>query len=224
MGDVENRTGDGHPGPVPPAARAGTATMGVRALDVEGAFEFTPRTFPDERGSFASPFQEEAFTEAVGGRLFPVAQMSHSRSRRGVVRGVHFTATPPGAAKYVCCPRGRALDIVVDIRVGSPTYGCWDSVVLDPQDLRAVFFPVGVGHAFVALEDDTVMSYVLSTAYAVENELAVSPLDPELGLPIPADLSPIMSERDWNAQTLSQARERGVLPSYDRCRDIQAAW
>ena len=198
--------------------------MSVRALDVEGAFVFTPRTFSDERGSFSSPFQEEAFTEAVGGGLFPVAQVSHSRSRRGVVRGVHFTATPPGTAKYVSCPNGSALDIVVDIRVGSPTYGSWDTVVLGPQENRAVFFPVGVGHAFVALEDDTVMSYVLSTRYAVENELAVSPLDPELGLPLPEGLSPIMSERDRNAPTLSQALERGVLPLYGRCRDIQAPW
>lgn len=202
----------------------GGGTMSARALAVEGAFEFTPRSFPDERGVFAAQFQEEAFVGAVGGPLFPVAQMNHSRSRRGVVRGIHFTATPPGTAKYVHCPRGRALDIVVDIRVGSPTYGRWDAVLLDPQDLRAVYIPVGAGHAFVALEDDTVMSYVLSTAYDAQNELAVSPLDPELGLPVPDDITPLMSERDRKAPTLSRARERGLLPSYEHCRAIQGVW
>lgn len=213
----ENRQGERRslPGPVE------TGTMSVRALNVEGAFEFTPRIFPDERGIFASQFQESAFMEVLGGPLFPVAQMSHSRSRRGVVRGIHFTATPPGAAKYVCCPRGRALDIVVDTRVGSPTFGCWDAVVLDPKELRSVYFPVGVGHAFVALEDDTVMSYLLSSSYVAENELAVSSLDPELALPIPRDPEPIMSARDWEAPTLMEARSRGMLPSYDRCQEIQ---
>jgi epimerase EvaD len=96
--------------------------MESRRLSVDGAFVFTPRVFPDDRGLFVSPFQESAFVDAVGGPLFPVAQTNHSRSRRGVVRGIHYTVTPPGTAKYVYCPRGRSLDIVVDIRVGSPTY------------------------------------------------------------------------------------------------------
>ncbi|WP_317846980.1 dTDP-4-dehydrorhamnose 3,5-epimerase family protein [Nocardiopsis deserti] len=215
----ENRrsTRESLPGPVQ------TDTMSVRALAVDGAFEFTPRVFPDERGIFASQFQESVFTQVVGGPLFPVAQISHSRSRRGVVRGIHFTATPPGAAKYVCCPRGRALDIVVDTRVGSPTFGRWDAVLLDPEDLRAVYFPVGVGHAFVALEDDTVMSYLLSASYVAENELAVSCLDPQLALPIPEEQAPVMSARDWAAPTLAEAQGQGVLPSYDRCREIQQA-
>ncbi|WP_030544290.1 dTDP-4-dehydrorhamnose 3,5-epimerase family protein [Streptomyces albus] len=193
--------------------------MEIRELAVEGAVEFTPRIFPDERGLFVSPFQQEAFEKAVGHRLLRVAQTNHSRSRRGVVRGVHFTATPPGTAKYVYCARGAALDIVVDIRVGSPTYGAWDAVRLDPVDFRAVYFPVGVGHAFVALEDDTVMSYMLTSGYVAENEHALSVLDPELGLPIPAGIEPVMSERDTVAPTLAEARAAGLLPDYAACRE-----
>ncbi|MFI7613064.1 dTDP-4-keto-6-deoxy-D-glucose epimerase [Nonomuraea terrae] len=195
--------------------------MKARALNVDGAFEFTPQVFPDERGLFLSPFQEAAFAEAVGRPLFRVAQSNHSRSRRGVVRGVHFTVTPPGSAKYVYCPRGRALDIVVDIRVGSPTFGRWDSVTLDQDDFRATYLPVGVGHAFVALEDDTVMSYLVSSAYVPEHELALTPLDPALGLPIPAEPAPIMSERDTAAPTLAEARVRGMLPEYATCLAIE---
>ncbi|MGW6605114.1 dTDP-4-dehydrorhamnose 3,5-epimerase family protein [Streptomyces sp. NPDC055036] len=198
--------------------------MHVRPLDVAGAFEFTPKVFPDDRGLFVSPFQQWAFTEALGHPLFPVAQTNHSLSRRGVVRGVHFTVTPPGVAKYVYCPRGRALDIVVDLRVGSPTFRRWDASVLQPHGASAMYFPVGVGHAFVALEDDTVMSYMISGEYVAENELAVSPLDPALGLPIPDDIEPILSARDQDAHTLDQALELGLLPEYDTSVALESAF
>ncbi|GAA2248344.1 dTDP-4-dehydrorhamnose 3,5-epimerase [Streptomyces ruber] len=196
--------------------------MKARELMVEGAFTFAPEVFPDERGLFVSPFREEAFTAAVGHPLFPVRQTNHSLSRRGVVRGVHYTLTPPGSAKYVYCARGRSLDIVVDLRVGSPTFGRWDAVELEPRDFRTVYFPVGVGHAFVALEDDTVMSYMLSGEYVPANELAVSVLDPALGLPVPGDLEPVLSERDRVAPTMEQARLAGALPEYAACRAVES--
>lgn len=195
--------------------------MKAHTLAVEGALEFTPRAYPDERGQFFSPFQEEAFTKAHGAPLFHVAQTNHSTSRRGVVRGIHFTATPPGTAKYVYCARGKALDVVVDIRVGSPTFGRWDSVLMDQWDHRAAYLPVGVGHAFVALQDDTVMAYMLSGSYVPENELALSVLDPALGLPIPKDIEPILSERDRTAITLAEALDQGLLPDYHRCQEIE---
>ncbi|MFE5508144.1 dTDP-4-dehydrorhamnose 3,5-epimerase family protein [Amycolatopsis japonica] len=188
--------------------------MQARKLAVEGAIEFTPRVFPDDRGLFVSPFQEEAFAEAHGGPLFPVAQTNHSMSKRGVVRGIHYTVTPPGIAKYVYCARGRALDIVVDIRVGSPTFGKWDAVLMDQQDFRTMYFPVGVGHAFVAIEDDTVMSYMLSAGYVAQNELALSALDPALGLPVGTEVEPTLSERDQAAITLAEAERQGLLPDY----------
>jgi 5-epimerase len=194
--------------------------MTSRPLAVTGAYEFSPRVFPDERGIFVAPFQEGIFAEAVGHPLFSVAQSNHSRSHRGVVRGVHYTAVPPGTAKYVYCQSGRAVDIVVDIRVGSPTFGKKDSVVLDPEDFRAVYLPVGVGHAFVALEDDTVMTYLLSDAYVAENELALSPTDPFLGLPLPQTGEAVLSARDLAAPTFNEARERGLLPSFERCVEL----
>jgi epimerase EvaD len=195
----------------------------IRELSVEGAFEVTPTPASDDRGLFVSPFQETPFVQATGRRLFTVAQTNHSRSRRGVVRGVHFTVTPPGCAKYVYCPHGSAIDIVVDIRVDSPTFGRWDAVRTDPEHFRAVYFPVGVGHAFIALQDDTVMSYMISGEYVPANELALSVLDPELGLPLPAGLTPILSARDRVAPTLAEAGERGLLPHYDKCQAAEAA-
>ncbi|GAA0930137.1 dTDP-4-dehydrorhamnose 3,5-epimerase family protein [Nonomuraea longicatena] len=192
--------------------------MRARDLAVEGAIEFTSRSFPDERGLFASVFQESALARP----LFPVRQISYSVSRRGVVRGVHFTATPPGMAKYVHCPRGRVLDVVVDVRVGSPTYGRHDTVVLDRSGFRAVYFPVGVAHLFVALEDESVVSYSLSAEYVPEHELALTPFDPRLALPIPDGVRPILSERDRAAPTLAEAEAAGVLPVYAVCRELDA--
>ncbi|MFF4159681.1 dTDP-4-dehydrorhamnose 3,5-epimerase family protein [Streptomyces sp. NPDC001678] len=194
-----------------------------RELAVEGAFVFAPPVFADHRGLFVSPYQEPAFVGATGRPLFPVAQSNHSLSRRGTVRGVHYTVTPPGVAKYVYCARGSALDIVVDIRVGSPTFGRWDVSLLDQKDFRAMYFPVGVGHAFVALEDDTVMSYMLSGSYEARHELALSALDPALGLPVPEDIEPVLSDRDRAAPTLREVRAEGGLPEYEKCLRLEAA-
>src|SRR5690348_9919813 len=98
-------------------------------LVVSGAFVFEPEVFHDHRGSFVAPMQQESLAETTGLSTFPVAQLSLSRSHRGVVRGIHFTCTPPGGAKYVYCTHGRAVEFVVDLRVGSPTFGRWDTVV-----------------------------------------------------------------------------------------------
>ncbi|MDI5980607.1 dTDP-4-dehydrorhamnose 3,5-epimerase family protein [Amycolatopsis magusensis] len=191
--------------------------MQARELAVRGAIEFTPRKFPDERGSFVSPHQGPEFLRAVGEPLFDVAQASYTTSRRGAVRGIHYTRTPPGCAKYVYCPSGRVLDFVVDVRVGSETFGRWDSVVLDPETCRSVYLPIGVGHACLSLADDSVLTYLLSQSYSPEYELNISLLDAQLGSLIPAGISPIMSERDRRAPTLAEAMEAGLLPAYATC-------
>ncbi len=199
--------------------------MEVRELKIPGAFEFTPRSFPDDRGVFASPYQEEPFVKAVGHPL-RLAQTNHSRSRRGSVRGLHFADVPPGQAKYVYCPVGALLDVVVDLRVGSPTFGVWDTVRLDPVDFRAVYVPEGLGHGFVALEDDTVISYLCSTSYNPAVEHGVSAVDPALGLPWPADLELLLSPKDRAAPTLAEAESSGLLPRYEDClaryRDLRS--
>jgi epimerase EvaD len=198
--------------------------MRVRELAVEGSFEFSIPRFPDDRGFFVSPFLGSAFTETCGWAPFPLAQSSFSMSRAGVARGMHYTATPPGNAKYVYCANGKALDIVLDIRVGSPTFGRWDTVVLDPAEPRAVYFPIGVAHGFVAQADDTIMTYLMTGEYVQENELALDLLDRELRLPVPAESAPLLSERDRVAPTLAEARSAGLLPHYEQCREIEAAF
>lgn len=190
--------------------------MRHRELAVAGAYAFEPVVFGDERGTFVSPYQEKAFVAAVGRPLFPVAQVSRNVSRRGVVRGIHYTLTPPGTAKYVYCAGGRVLDLVVDLRVGSPTFARWDAVELAADTGRAVYFPPGVGHAFVALEDDSVVCYLLSAEYRAENELTLSVFDEEIGVRLPDGPPPILSERDRTARTLGEAAACGLLPEYIR--------
>ncbi|WP_025617611.1 dTDP-4-dehydrorhamnose 3,5-epimerase family protein [Salinispora cortesiana] len=195
--------------------------MKVEKLAVQGAFVFTPEVFSDRRGLFVSPFQRAPFAAANGSPLLPVAQTNHSVSRRGVVRGVHYTSAPPGTAKYVHCAAGAAIDIVVDVRVGSPTFGVWDAVQMNSREFRAVYFPVGVGHAFVSLADDTIMSYLLTGAYVPEHERVVSAFDPALGLPIPADLEAIISDRDRVGPSLAETAEAGLLPDYQQCQALE---
>lgn len=190
--------------------------MHTRALAVEGAFEFTPEQHGDHRGLFVSPMQEHAFVAAVGHR-FLVAQTNHSRSARGVLRGLHFTTTPPGQAKYVHCARGRALDAIVDIRIGSPTFGDWDLIDMDADSFRAVYIPDGVAHAFLSLEDETVMSYLVSSGYQADLEQAIDPFDPAVGLPWPQGMDFLLSERDTVALSLAEAEASGMLPRYEDC-------
>ena len=193
--------------------------MKVRELAIPDAYEVSTDVFPDDRGLFLNPFRADLLAEATGHRL-AVAQTNHSASRRDVVRGVHFALLPPGQAKYVYCPRGAALDVVVDIRVGSPTFGQHDVVRIDDRDFRAVYLAEGLGHMIVALEDDTVAAYLCSTGYDPQREKGVSPTDPALGLPIPAGA--VLSPRDLAAPTLAEAAEQGLLPTYEECRACYA--
>ncbi|GAA3025626.1 dTDP-4-dehydrorhamnose 3,5-epimerase family protein [Streptosporangium longisporum] len=188
--------------------------MRHRELAVAGAFVFDPEVRSDPSGSFASPYQESAFAAATGRPLFPVVQTGRNVSRRGVVRGVHYTLTPPGTARYVFCAGGRALDMVVDLRVGSPTFGRWEAVELTAGNGRAVYLPPGTGHAFAALEDDTVMCSLLSAEYREEDDLTLSVLDEDLALPLPGGRPPALSERDAAAPTLAEAAAQGLLPDY----------
>jgi 5-epimerase len=190
--------------------------MQARELAVRDAYEFTPKSFPDARGLFVAPYQESVFLDAVGYPL-RVAQTNHSVSRRGVIRGLHFADTPPGQAKYIYCPSGALLDVIVDIRVGSPTFGVVDTVVLDSADYRAVYLAEGLGHAFVALRDDTVMAYLCTTGYNPTGEHGLNPLDPELALPWPAEVEPVLSDKDATAPTLAEAKAAGLLPRYVEC-------
>lgn len=196
--------------------------MLVEPLSVPDAWVFTPRQFPDDRGVFLEWFKAEAFSTAVGHPL-AVAQANQSVSRRGVVRGVHFADVPPGQAKYVYCTHGAVLDVVVDIRVGSPSFGAVAAVRLDDVDRRAVYLAEGLGHAFMALSDEATVTYLCSTPYTPGAEHGVDPSDPALALPWPVGVDPVLSPKDAAAPTMWAADRAGLLPSYEACRARYAA-
>jgi dTDP-4-dehydrorhamnose 3,5-epimerase len=190
--------------------------MDIRALKISGAFEVTPRQFPDDRGVFLESFRGDRLAEAVGHRL-DIIQTNVSVSSKGTVRGVHFADVPPSQAKYVTALSGSFIDFAIDIRVGSPTFGQWDSVRLDAVDRRAIYLPEGLGHAICALADDSTVMYLCSATYSPTREHAVNPLDPELGLVLPQGITPMLSDKDAAAPSLSEAAAQGLLPRYDEC-------
>ena len=186
--------------------------MSIRELDIEGAWAFTPTIHGDDRGVFLEAFRGDELASAIGHR-FEVAQMNVSVSQRGVLRGVHFADVPPSQAKYVTCQRGEVLDFIVDIRVGSPTFGQWTSVLLNDTTRTGVYISEGLGHAFLALTDDATVAYLVSTPYAAGREHGINPLDPALALTIPDGVELILSSKDQEAPSLQEALESGLLPT-----------
>lgn len=201
--------------------------MEIRELKVTDAYEIRPQIHGDGRGAFLEWFRADRLEEATGRRL-ELLQANASVSSAGTVRGIHFADVPPSQAKFVTCPRGALLDVVVDIRVGSPTFGVWDAVLLDDVERRSVFVSEGLGHGFMALEDDTMISYLCTATYTPSREHGLHPLDPALGIAWPtvgrdgSALEPLLSARDAAAPGLEQAAESGLLPSYDEVQEFLA--
>jgi dTDP-4-dehydrorhamnose 3,5-epimerase len=153
------------------------------------------------------------------GHSLDLRQANTSVSKAGVVRGIHFADIPPGQAKYVTATHGAVVDFVVDIRVGSPTFGAWDSVLLDTTDRKAIYLAEGLGHAFVALTDDATVSYLVSDTYNAAAEHGINPLDPEIGLAFPIDGDRLLlSPKDVEAPSLAEAAELGLLPTWHDAR------
>lgn len=191
----------------------------METLDIEGAWLCAPEIHSDTRGKFHEWFTSSRIVTAAD-RDLRVAQANCSTSKRGVIRGIHFSDVPPGQAKYITCTAGAVLDVIVDVRVGSPSYGCWTAVELTAANANAVFISEGLGHAFAALTDDATVFYLCSTFYDPHREHGVHPLDPEIGIEWPIDTTPILSDKDRSAPSLSAARASLLLPDYTRCREF----
>lgn len=194
--------------------------MKIRPLSIDGAWEITPVQHGDPRGLFTEWYRFDQLSEVVGHPL-RLAQGNLSVSARGVVRGVHFADVPPSQAKYVMCLRGAVADVVVDLRVGSPTFGKHEFVQLDDVDRRAVYLSEGLGHGFCALTDDATLTYLCSETYAPTREHAVHPLDPDLAIDWPAEV-PQLSAKDQAAPSLASALADGTLPNYEECQNYYA--
>jgi dTDP-4-dehydrorhamnose 3,5-epimerase len=178
--------------------------MRLVPLRLSGLVAIEPDVHGDERGFFAETYRQ-LWDQQLG---IPPAesliQDNHSRSSRGVVRGLHFQVGA-GVAKLVRCGRGRILDVAVDLRAGSPTYGQWDGIELDDENMRQLFVPVGFAHGFCVLSDIADVMYKQTTYYDGDIERGIAWNDPDVGIewPLPAD-ELIVSERDAEAPRLSE--------------------
>ena len=184
----------------------------VKNLEILGCWTFTPKVFSDNRGSFFEWFQSEIF-EAQTGHEFNFAQANCSVSNKGVIRGIHFAKYPPGQAKYVTCIAGKVFDVLVDLRIGSPTFGRWTSVTLDSIKPQIIYIPSGIGHAFMALEDKSIFVYLCDQKYNPGNEFDISPFDPTISIEWPNGIDPVLSEKDSQAKSFEYQMTH--FPSFD---------
>lgn len=191
--------------------------MLISEMSVPGACRIEPDPLSDSRGHFFESVRASTLLAESGWEL-TVRQVNFSVSRRNTLRGVHGTKVPPGQAKFVTCVRGCALDIAVDIRVGSPTFGHHDVTHQSSEAGTAVYLPDGIGHAFLALTDDTCMGYLCSQEYEPGTMIDIDALDPDLALPWNLKEPPVRSAKDAAAPTLAQAAAAGLLPTYEQCR------
>lgn len=196
--------------------------MEVVESAISDAYVITPTQHRDGRGTFLEWYRFERLEE-IRGHSLDLRQANCSVSDVGVLRGIHAAAVPPGQAKYVTCVLGTVLDVVVDIRVGSATFGKWEAVRLDDVDRRAFYLSEGLGHAFVALTDNATVIYLCSEVYSPSREFGIHPLDPDLGINWPDDVTPRLSPKDESAPTIAEAAKAGLLPRYEDCQAHYAA-
>lgn len=196
--------------------------MEVHELAVRDAYRLQPRLLTDPRGSFFESYKRDALLEATGHTFVPT-QVNYSVSQRDTVRGLHGVAIPPSQAKLVTCVRGRLLDIVVDLRLGSPTFGAHAVNLLDAAEGTAVYVAEGLVHGFRALTDDSCISYLCSTQFLPGTQINVQPFDAELKLPWGLTREQaLVSAADTAAPTVAEAAAQGLLASYEDCLELYA--
>lgn len=185
--------------------------MKMKELEIRGAWLATSPIHRDDRGLFREWFKAPTLKNPTV-EEFEVMQANLSVSQKGVIRGIHYSLVLEGQSKWITCVAGSIWDVIVDIRPTSPTYKKWISVDLSANSGDSILISAGLGHAFMALEDDSIVSYLLSSPYSPSEEYAISPLDPELGISWPTK-DPVLSSKDSAAKTLRQMQDSGKLPS-----------
>jgi dTDP-4-dehydrorhamnose 3,5-epimerase len=183
-------------------------SMEFRTFDLEGPFELTPKKFEDDRGYFSETFRSAPFIERAG----PVQFVQDNQSlsvRPGTIRGIHFQTHPSAQGKLVRCASGRVMDVAVDLRWDSPTFGHWLSVELSAEKLNQLWIPVGFGHGFCTLEPNSIVTYRVTEYYSPEHDMGVVWDDPDIGVGWPKMADPgTLSGKDRKLPSLAD------LPHY----------
>ena len=186
--------------------------MNFRCLSIEGVWLADSPVWRDDRGFFREWFKSDDLKEAIG-RDFEPEQANVSVSSLGTLRGIHYSVAPRGQAKLITCVAGSVKDVIVDIRPKSKSFGQWISVQMSADSGQAVFISEGLGHGFVALEDNTAVAYLVSTPFSPTEEFEINPLDEKIGINWGMKLSDLkISDKDKSAPTLAERLSQGKLP------------
>ena len=186
--------------------------MEFQPLSIDGAWIARSALHKDERGSFREWFRNDDMRTTTGFN-FEVVQANLSVSKRGVLRGIHYSLAETGQSKWVTCATGSIWDVVVDLRPSSPTFKQSVGVELSGERGEGVIISAGLGHAFLALQDETVVSYLLTSGYSPTNEYGIDPFDTDLAINWPK-LNHILSTQDREAPTLIDRLVQGLLPGH----------
>jgi dTDP-4-dehydrorhamnose 3,5-epimerase len=193
-------------------ATAEGSTVKLLELSIPDLFVLESPVWGDDRGSFREWFKDEDFKEA--GIDFHARQANLSVSMRNVVRGLHYSMAPEGQAKVVTCAHGELDDVIVDIRVGSPSFGKFEIVHLAAREERSVYVPAGVAHGFCVTSEIAALTYLLSSPFNAALELEINPFDDEINVPWTNSGEAVVSPKDANAPSLRQRREAKELPHF----------
>jgi dTDP-4-dehydrorhamnose 3,5-epimerase len=186
--------------------------VNVTELSIPGAYVLDSAVWGDERGFFREWFKRPDL-DALG-ISFAIEQANLSMSRRGVLRGLHYSLAPEGQAKLVTCAYGELDDVIVDVRVGSPAFGRVEIVRLAANEERSVLLPAGAAHGFCVRSEHAALSYLLSSPFNPTMELEINPFDETLDIPWGLKDAAVMSEKDANAPSLDDRIASGQLPTY----------
>lgn len=186
--------------------------MKLTPLGINGAWLAESPVWSDDRGFFREWFKSED-VKAVTGRDFGIEQANISLSSAGTLRGIHYSIALRGQAKWITCVSGSIQDVIVDIRLDSKTFGEWVDVELSGNSGQAVFISEGLGHGFLALEDNTTVAYLVSTPFSPKEEFEINPLDEKIGIKWGMELDSLkISNKDRIAPTLAGRLTEGKLP------------
>ncbi|WP_313731301.1 dTDP-4-dehydrorhamnose 3,5-epimerase [Pseudomonas sp.] len=174
------------------------------SLDIPDVILFTPRVFGDERGFFYESFNANVFQEVTGLRP-DFVQDNHSRSAKGVLRGLHYQLPPHAQGKLVRVVQGAVFDVAVDIRRSSPTFGKWVGAVLSAENNNQLWVPPGFAHGFVTLSDTAEFLYKTTDFYSPRSERCIAWDDPEIAIEWPIDYLPNLSSKDQLGLALAEA-------------------
>jgi len=184
-------------------------------LGIKGSWQIELDPFVDDRGTFFESFKLNSLEKIIK-RKFDIKQSNTSISKIGSIRGIHFALLPPSQAKYIQCTSGSILDFVIDVRLGSPTFAKYISVELAGDSHKAIFIEEGLAHAFIALEDNTKVTYLVNQYFNPNNEKSISPFDEDISIEW-GELEYILSEKDKKSASLKEMEKTNKLPNYKDC-------